>query len=123
MSGVIQFEHKGQKLISRHDFSRRLAFNGLIGFFIIVVTLAVGMAGYMWLGGLGAIDAFLNAAMIMSGMGPVASLEGHDAAKIFAGIYAIVCGLLIFAVAGIVLAPIFHRILHRFHVQDSERGN
>jgi hypothetical protein len=58
--------------------------------------------------------------MTLSGMGPVGDLKS-DAAKIFAGTYAIFCGLLIFAVAGLILAPVFHRVLHKFHVQDSEK--
>jgi hypothetical protein len=66
------------------------------------------------------VDAFLNSAMILSGMGPVGELTS-DSAKIFAGSYAIFCGLLIFAVAGLILAPVFHRVLHRFHVEDNEK--
>jgi hypothetical protein len=117
---MIGFEKRHEKLISRRDFSRRLAYNGLIALIVIAAALAIGMTGYMALGKLGVVDAFLNAAMILSGMGPVATLEGHDAAKIFAGFYAIFCGLLIFAVAGIVLAPVFHRLLHSFHVADDD---
>ena len=71
---------------------------------------------------LGFIDAFLNAAMILSGMGPRASCT-MTGRKIFAGIYAIVSGLLIFAVAGMMLAPVFHRILHDFHVDDNDKKN
>jgi sterol desaturase/sphingolipid hydroxylase (fatty acid hydroxylase superfamily) len=117
---MFEFEHKRQKVISRTSFSRRLGANALIALALVMVALAVGMTGYMWLGELNMVDAFYNAAMILSGMGPANSLDGHDGAKIFAGIYAIACGLLLFAVAGIVLAPLFHRILHRFHVADDE---
>jgi sterol desaturase/sphingolipid hydroxylase (fatty acid hydroxylase superfamily) len=112
------YEKKRDRLLSRSAFTRRLAFNGILALAVVAAALAVGMTGYMALGGLGVIDAFLNAAMILSGMGPVASLEGRDAAKIFAGLYAIICGLLIFGVAGLMLAPVLHRILHSFHLQD-----
>jgi hypothetical protein len=75
------------------------------------------MAGYGYFARMDAVDAFLNSAMILSGMGPVGDLP-TDASKIFAGVYAIFCGLLIFALAGLILAPVFHRVLHRFHVED-----
>lgn len=122
---MLSFEGKHEKLIDRQRFRQRLAFNGLIALAIVVFALAVGMAGYMYLDDRSAVDAFESSAMILSGMGPVGDIpEDHVAAKIFAGVYAIVCGLLIFAVAGIVLAPVFHRLLHRFHVssEDDERG-
>ena len=114
-----QTSGKHRHLISRQAFTRRLVFNGLVALALIVVALTIGMTGYMLLGKMNAVDAFLNAAMILSGMGPVGSLD-NSAAKIFAGVYAIVCGLLIFAIAGIVLAPVFHRILRRFHMQDED---
>jgi len=116
---MLNFESKHQRVISRKSFSRRLARNGLVAFGLVVVAQAVGMTGYMWLDGRSFIDAFESSAMILSGMGPVGEIpDSHPAAKIFAGVYAIACGLLIFAIAGIVLAPVFHRLLHRFHVPD-----
>lgn len=84
---------------------------------MVVVWLAVGMAGYMLLANMNLIDAFLNASMILSGMGPVGELTG-TAAKLFAGTYAILSGLLIFGIAGIALAPLFHRIMHKLNLQD-----
>ena len=86
----------------------------------VVLALAVGMAGYMAFEGMGLIDAFANAAMILSGMGPLTPLNS-DGGKIFAGLYAIASGLLFFGIAGLVLAPVFHRLLHRFHV-DGRAG-
>lgn len=80
------------------------------------------MLGYHYLGGLAWIDAFLNAAMILSGMGPVDVLTAAPA-KLFAGLYAIYSGLTLVATAGLVLAPIIHRFLHRFHLEDeSDQG-
>ena len=103
-------------------FSQRLLFNGLLALGTIVVALAIGMTGYMGLDGMGFIDAFVNSAMILSGMGPMGELH-YDGTKIFAGLYAIFCGLLIFGVAGLILAPVFHRILHDFHVADDDKKN
>ncbi len=85
----------------------------------IVVALAIGMAGYMAFEAMGFIDAFANAAMIISGMGQLSPLQ-TDGGKIFAGVYAIFCGLLIFGVAGLILAPVFHRVLHSFHVDEND---
>ena len=116
------FEKRHHKLASQQVFSQRLLFNGLLALVTIVVALAIGMAGYMGFEGMGFIDAFVNSAMILSGMGPMGELQ-FDSAKIFAGLYAIVCGLLIFAVAGLMLVPVFHRILHDFHVDDNDKKN
>ena len=104
-------------MASRKVFSRRLLRSGLLAFGTIVVALAIGMAGYMGFEAMGFIDAFANAAMILSGMGPLTPLL-TDEGKVFAGLYAIFSGLLIFVVAGLMLAPVFHRILHSFHVDD-----
>ena len=87
------FESIDQPLAPRAQFFRRLGANIALALVLIAASLFAGMAGYHWLGGLGWIDAFLNAAMILSGMGPVDSLQ-TDGAKIFAGLYAIYSGLL-----------------------------
>jgi hypothetical protein len=96
-------------------FRRRLAGHGAVAAALMVVSLAIGMAGYRWLAGLPPVDAFLNAAMLMGGMGPVDALH-TDAAKVFAGLYALYCGLVLLVATGILAAPILHRMLHRFHV-------
>jgi hypothetical protein len=81
--------------------------------------LAIGIAGYAGFEGMSFIDAFVNAAMILSGMGPLGELK-TTAGKIFAGSYAIFSGLIIVIATGFVLAPIFHRVLHRFHVETTK---
>ena len=117
---LFHFERRHEPLANHQKFSSRLFRNTLWAGVVIAGWLAVGTAGYAILEGLPLIDAYLNAAMILSGMGPVNPLQ-YGSAKIFAGLYAIASGLLIFGIAGLALAPMFHRILHRFHVEDRDR--
>jgi len=90
-----------------------------IGLWMIltIVGLAIGIAGYARFEGMSFVDAYVNAAMILSGMGPLGELK-TTAGKVFAGSYAIFSGLVIVIATGFVLAPIFHRVLHRFHVES-----
>jgi len=113
------FEFIGEPLASRGLFFRRLGANIALALALIAASLFAGMAGYHWLGGLGWVDSFLNAAMILSGMGPVDTLQ-NDSAKIFAGVYAIYSGLLVVATTALILAPALHRLLHRLHVKDEQ---
>ena len=107
-----------RQLASRRIFLMRLATNGAFAGALVVVSLAVGMLGYHGLAGLAWIDAFQNAAMILSGMGPVDTLT-TSGAKLFAGLYALYSGLALIAAAGLLLAPLLHRLIHRFHLRDS----
>ncbi len=119
MRGFGQFERRGQKVSSRGHFARRMA--NAVGLWIAfaLVGLLIGMAGYMLTEGMSPVDAYINAAMILSGMGPVTELK-TTAGKVFAGTYAIFSGLFLVVAAGFILAPIFHRVLHRFHVESSK---
>ena len=94
----------------------------LIATGIIVGSLAIGMLGYHFLEGLSWIDAFLNAAMLMGGMGPLAPLT-TDAGKLFAGVYALYCGLVLLISVGILAAPIFHRFQHHFHLELDDKDS
>ncbi len=88
---------------------------------LTIVGLTIGMAGYAEFEDMSIADSYVNAAMILSGMGPLGELK-TTAGKIFAGSYAIFSGLVIVIATGFVLAPIFHRILHRFHVETGGKG-
>jgi hypothetical protein len=112
-----EFEHRAQPVIPPDQFIVRLAHSGIIALVLIAISLLVGMVGYHLLEGLSWIDAFLNAAMLLGGMGPV-NAPVTDGGKLFAGLYALYCGLAVILVAGVILAPIAHRILHRFHMEN-----
>lgn len=113
---LLRLEHRSQKVISRHKFAwRMLVAFGLWGA-MTLVGLAIGMIGYSYFEGMSATDAYVNAAMILSGMGPLGELK-TTGGKIFAGTFAIFSGLIIVIATGFVLAPVFHRVLHRFHVE------
>jgi hypothetical protein len=108
------------RLASRGILVARLSRNGIWGLLVIVMAMAVGMAGYMYFGNMPFDAAFANAAMILSGMGPLDKLES-SAGLYFEGIYALVSGLVFFAVAGLVLSPLLHRVLHSFHLEDENK--
>ena len=83
---------------------------------LVVPALSIGIAGYHWIDNLSWVDSLLEASMILGGMGPVNPLR-NDAAKIFASGYALFSGLMLIGVMGIILTPITHRLLHKFHVE------
>src|SRR4051812_28341320 len=112
------YEHHRQPLVSRRIFFRRLAGHALGGLALCFATLAVGMAGYHWLEDLSWVDSYLNAAMILGGMGPVAEIR-TAAGKVFAGSYALFAGLVFLVAVGVLLAPVIHRAMHRFHLAES----
>ena len=114
------FERHNEKLLSRRKFLIRLLKFGLISVVLILVSLVIGMAGYHIFEGLSWVDAFLNAAMLMGGMGPVNALQ-TDAGKIFAGVYALYCGMVLLIAVGIFAVPILHRFLHHFHLESEKK--
>ena len=91
-----------------------------VGF--VAVAMAVGMYGYQATEGMQPIDAFLNSAMLLGGMGPVGPELHTEAGKLFAGFYAIGCGLVLVLASGVVLAPVLHRVLHALHVDDDDKA-
>jgi hypothetical protein len=115
----VMFEHRSTPLLPPHKFLMRLARTALFGLLIMIASLFIGMCGYHYFEGLSWIDAFANAAMILSGMGPLSSLTTYDG-KLFAGIYALFSGLTFITVAGVILSPIVHRVFHRFLIESEE---
>ena len=117
---ITHFEHRRHKVISSRRFIRRMFLAIGLWFALTAAGLAIGIAGYAGFEGMSLVDAYVNAAMILSGMGPIGELK-TTAGKIFAGSYAIFSGLVIVIATGFVLAPIFHRVLHRFHVETDQK--
>lgn len=119
VKNLLYFEPKSSRLASRKIYAGRLFNNGLWGAGIILFSLSMGMFGYHQCEGMSLLDSFVNAAMILSGMGPVNPLN-TTCGKVFAGTYALYSGLVLIAVAGLVFAPMFHRMMHRFHIEESK---
>ncbi len=113
------FEHRADPVITYRRFFVRLAHSGGIVLVLIFVSLFMGMLGYRLLEGLSWIDGFLDAAMLLGGMGPV-HVPVTYGGKLFAGLYALYCGLVVIFITGMLLAPVAHRVLHRFHMEEEE---
>ncbi len=113
------YEKRHHPIASSRFFIRRLLRHGVLASLLMSGSLMVGILGYHWLEGLSFVDAFVNAAMLMGGMGPVDTMHS-DAAKLFAGCYALYCGLVLLVTTGILAAPVLHRLLHQFHMTDRD---
>jgi len=114
------YEHTSRPLLTRRHFLRRMFNHFLFASAIVFASLGIGIAGYRITEGLPYIDAILNASMILGGMGPVNEL--HTAAgKLFASFYALFAGMLFLVVAGVMVAPIAHRLLHWMRLDKEER--
>ena len=119
----MRYEHHSQPLLPTAQFTRRVIGHLLVAFCIITGSLGIGMLGYHYIEGFPWIDALLNAAMLLGGMGPVNTLATHGG-KLFASFYALFSGMIFLVVASIMVAPVAHRILHRLHLDsgDSSAG-
>lgn len=111
------YEHKSQPLLPRRLFYRRIARNGIIAVFVLAGCLVIGTAGYRFWAGAGWLDAFYNASMILSGMGPVIEIK-KASGKLFSSFYALFSGVVFVTNIGVMLAPAIHRLFHRFHLQE-----
>jgi len=116
---MFDFERRSDPLLPRRAFWGRLARSAALGFAIVAVSLLIGMAGYRFIVKLGWMDAFLNASMLLGGMGPIDPPK-TAAGKLFSGLYALYCGFAVLGVAGVIFAPVFHRFLHRFHLEEGD---
>ncbi len=115
----MMYERRHQPLAPLPVFRRRLIGAGSVGMGLVAISLAVGIAGYMATEHLAALDAFLNAAMILSGMGPLHNPQSAGG-KLFAGLYALYCGFAVLGIAAIMFAPVVHRLFHRFHIEAED---
>lgn len=111
------YEHRTEPLLSRGRFLRRMALHAAVALVFVATSLGMGMLGYAHFEGLGWLDAFLNAAMLLGGMGPIEDPVTPEG-KLFAGLYALYAGLVFLIVAGLAFAPLFHRLMHRFHLEE-----
>ena len=108
------YEGRHERPISRAMFLRRMMRHVSYSGVLVLGSLVLGEIGYMAIGHLSPIDAFLNSAMLLGGMGPVGPIEG-TAFKLWAAFFSLYSGLIFLLVAAILLAPVFHRVLHFFH--------
>jgi hypothetical protein len=114
---IFRYESKHQPILSRGAFAKRLAGSFGAATLLIGLSLLGGMLGYRCFEGMEWIDAFANASMILSGMGPLTPLETANG-KLFAGLYALYSGLALILATGILFAPVVHRLLHQFHLEE-----
>ncbi|NJD30296.1 MAG: hypothetical protein FIB04_00200 [Gammaproteobacteria bacterium] len=110
------YEHHRQPVLPRPLFMQRVRRHGALSAAVIVFSVTIGTLGYGVIGNLPWLDAFLNASMILAGMGPVDRME-TPGAKLFAALYALYSGIVFIATAGVLLAPFLHRMLHRLHLE------
>jgi hypothetical protein len=111
------YEHRHRALLPRRTFILRAARHVGLAAIIVVLAVGIGTLGYATWGDLPWLDSFLNASMILSGMGPVDRMQ-TSAAKVFSALYALFSGLVFVGVMGIVLAPWVHRLLHWTHLEE-----
>lgn len=114
------YESRTDEPLARGQFAARLGLHLAVALLLLAFSLAGGMWGYMHWENLPAVDAFLNAAMLLGGMGPV-NPPLTSGGKLFAGVYALYAGLVFIVTAALVLTPVIHRVLHRFHA-DADDG-
>ncbi|MFO1133160.1 MAG: hypothetical protein U1E16_14260 [Hyphomicrobiales bacterium] len=119
MRRILHYESRRQPVASPSVFLGRITRNAVYSVALVALSLVIGTLGYSYFENMRAIDAFANASMILASMGPLTPLM-TDGGKIFASIYAIFSGFLLIGISTLMLAPIFHRILHRFHVEDGD---
>ncbi len=113
------FEHHHEPLASNREFMLRMLRFGAAALGIIAVSLGIGILGYHYFEGLSWLDSLLNASMLLGGMGPLAPIK-TTAGKWFASFYALFSGMIFLVAVGVMIAPIFHRFLHHFHLDIDE---
>ena len=111
---LLRYEHRRQRPLTRRQFAVRMLRHGGIASVLVGASLVVGTAGYICFAHQGILDAFLNASMLLGGMGPV-NAPVTEGGKLFAGFFALYAGLLFIATAALLFTPLLHRLMHRFH--------
>ena len=111
-----RYEHRTEPVLPRPKFLKRVLNHSLLALALMVVSLGLGLLGYRLTEGMSWIDAMVNASMILGGMGPVNELHTNGG-KFFASFYALFSGVVFLVMAGIVVAPLVHRLLHRLHME------
>ena len=115
----LSYEHRNDQLAPRSVFIKRVIAALAVALALILVALTIGISGYHFIAGFNWVDSLLEASMILGGMGPIKELPS-DSAKVFASIYALFSGIIFIGVMGIILAPVVHRIMHKFHVDEKD---
>jgi hypothetical protein len=115
----VKYESKTEPLLPLGRFAHRMLGHAAVAATIIAAALVVGICGYHWSEGISWIDALLEASMILSGMGPVHE-PLHTAGKLFASAYALFSGVVFLGLAAVILAPVLHRVLHKFHLDEGD---
>jgi hypothetical protein len=113
------YETRTEPVIARGLFARRVASHAALAAGLVACSLVLGMLGYIGIEHLSIADAFLNAAMLLGGMGPI-DPPHSTAGKLFAGFYALYAGLVFIVTAALMVTPVLHRLLHRFHWDEAE---
>ena len=111
---MLIYEARAERPVSRGRFMRRLFLHFAAAVAVLGASIVIGVAGYVHFENLPVLDAFLNAAMLLGGMGPVDAPK-TSGGKLFAGLFALYAGLVFIITAGVLLAPVLHRLLHKFH--------
>lgn len=119
MLWMSRLERINQQKLPFNKFLKRLGRNFLVTVGIVAFSMTVGTLGYHYLGGLPWIDGFLNAAMILTGMGPVDRMESVEG-KLFAAFYALYSGLALLSMVAVLITPIYHRFIHQFHLSSDK---
>ncbi|AMV34406.1 hypothetical protein VN12_19940 [Pirellula sp. SH-Sr6A] len=113
----MKYERSSDELLSVSGYVARLVRSVIAVLLIVAFSLGLGAMGYCYFGDLTWDDGLLNAAMILTGMGPVDRMH-TTAGKLFATVYALYSGVAFLSMMALLIAPIFHRFLHRFHLEE-----
>lgn len=117
----MKLEHKKQKVVPFPNFLVRLGRYSLLALMLVILSLAIGMTGYYFIGELSCINSFYMSSMILTGMGPIGDLPmKSNAGKLFSSFYALYSGVAFLTMTAVFLTPIIHRLLHILHVEQDE---